>query len=149
MQNKPLSGHFKKAGVEPQKILTELRVEGDIADSLNVGDVLTVDQFKPLDTVTVTGLSKGRGFAGVMKRHGFAGKDAGHGVHEAYRHGGSIGCRTPKRTIKGMKMAGRMGGKRVTIKGLKIIFVDKKNNLLLIKGAVPGWKNGYVLIKKP
>ncbi|MBN1552437.1 50S ribosomal protein L3 [bacterium] len=144
--SKPLSGHFKKANVDTQKILKEIPVPED--STFKMGDILTVDQFKPADIVNVTGITKGRGFTGVMKRHGFAGKDTGHGSHEAYRHGGSIGCRTPKHTIKGMRMAGRMGTDRVTLRNLKIIMVDPENNLLLIKGSLPGWRGGYLLVKK-
>jgi large subunit ribosomal protein L3 len=144
--SRPMQGHFKAAGIEPTQILKEFRI--DESSELQVGDAITVEQFKTADVVSVTGLSKGRGFTGVMKRHNFAGKDAGHGSHEAYRHGGSIGCRTPKRTIKGMKMPGRMGVERVSVKNLKIIMVDPENNLLLIGGSVPGWNNGFVLVKK-
>ncbi len=143
---KPVAGHFKASGKEPTRVLRELRVD-DVSE-YSLGSEISVDAFSVDDTVTITGISKGRGFTGVMKRHGFAGKDRGHGAHEAYRHGGSIGCRTPKRTIKGMKMPGRMGTKRVTIKNIQVVFVDRENNLLLLKGAVPGWNGGYVWVKK-
>ncbi len=144
--NKPYSGHFKAARVKPTATLKELRVEN--IDEYEVGQSVKVDIFKPLDSVTVTGFSKGKGFAGVIKRHGMAGKHAGHGTHEAFRHGGSIGTRVPKRTIKGMKMPGRMGNKQFSVKNLQIMVVDKENNLLIVKGAVPGWKGGYLVIRK-
>ncbi len=146
IRNKPIAGHFKRAGVKPTKVLKEFRVSD--TTPYEVGQKLDIDFFKPTERVTITGISKGRGYAGVIKRHGFAGKDLGHGSHEAFRHGGSIGCRTPKHTIRGMKMAGRMGGQKFTIKNLKVVFVDKDNNLLLIKGSVPGWKGGYVFVRK-
>jgi large subunit ribosomal protein L3 len=144
---KPLIGHFKTSGLKPAVILKEIRV--DDVSAFKLGQNITVDQFKSAELVSVTGISKGRGFAGVIKRHGFPGKDAGHGTHEYFRHGGSIGCRTPKHVIKGMRMPGRMGAERVTLRNMKIVFVDRENHLLLIKGAVPGWNSGLVLIKKP
>jgi large subunit ribosomal protein L3 len=145
-EKKPVKGHFKTSGVHPQKILKEVRVED--TEKFKIGDAITVREFTPNDKITVIGLSKGRGFAGVMKRHNFKGKHSGHGAHEVYRHGGSIGCRTPKRTIKGMRMPGHMGTQRVTVPNLQIILVDKEQNLILIKGAVPGWNNGYLFIRK-
>ena len=144
--NKPYSGHFKAAGVDPSQVLMEFRIEN--ADDYEVGENISVDLFKTQENISVTGVSRGRGFTGVMKRHNFAGKDRGHGAHEAYRHGGSIGCRTPKRVDKGKKMPGRMGTQKCTVKNLMVMLVDKENNLILVKGAVPGWKNGLVAIKK-
>jgi len=143
---KPYTGHFKTSGSDPSKILMEFRI--DDVDSYELGQNISVDVFRAMENISVTGISKGRGFTGVMKRHGFAGKDRGHGTHEAYRHGGSIGCRTPKRTLKGTKMPGRMGTQKFTIKNLKVVLVDKENNLLLVKGSIPGWKNSYVAIRK-
>lgn len=143
---KPYSGHFSASGVAPTRMLKEFKVSN--IDEYDLGQEIKVDMFKASETITVTGVSKGRGFAGVMKRHGFAGKNRSHGTHEGFRHGGSIGCRVPKRTIKGMKMPGRMGNKQFTVKNLKIVLVDKKNNLLLVKGAVPGWKGGFVIVRK-
>jgi large subunit ribosomal protein L3 len=144
--NKPYSGHFKASQTEPTAILRELKVS-DI-ESYEIGQEIKVDIFKPSENVTVTGYSKGKGFTGVMARHGFAGKDSGHGSHEAFRHGGSIGTRVPKRTLIGKKMPGRMGNKRFTVKNLKIMLIDRQNNLLMIKGAVPGSKGGMVIIRK-
>ncbi|MEK7506636.1 MAG: 50S ribosomal protein L3, partial [Patescibacteria group bacterium] len=100
------------------------------------------------DEVKVTGLSKGKGFQGVVKRHGFAGMPASHGHHHVLRHGGSIGQRFPQHTLKGMRMAGRMGGERVTTRGLKVISVDKENNLLAVKGAVPGRRGTLLEVVK-
>jgi large subunit ribosomal protein L3 len=138
--------HFKNSKIKPSSILKEFRI--DEAGGYNVGENLTVEIFKSAETVKICGLSKGRGFAGVMKRHGFAGKDAGHGTHEYFRHGGSIGCRTPKHVVRGMKMPGRMGTDHVSVRNVEIIFVDKENNLLLLKGSIPGWNNGYVFVLK-
>ena len=145
-QNKPYSGHFKASKVEPTAALRELRL--DDIESFEIGQELRVDIFKASEKVSVTGYSIGKGFTGVMKRHGFAGKEASHGTHESVRHGGSIGARTPKRTMKGRKMPGRMGNQRFTVKNLKIMLVDKQNNLLMIKGAVPGAKGGLVIVRK-
>ena len=144
--NKPFIGRFQKNDLEPVKILKEFKIKD--SQEYKVGDKITVEEFKVSEKINVVGYSKGRGFSGVMKRHGFAGKDSGHGAHEAYRHGGSIGCRTPKHTIKGMKMPGRLGNTRFTVKNLKILMIDAENNLLLIKGAIPGWNGGYVFVTK-
>lgn len=145
-EKKPNQGHFQVSGVKPTALLKEFKVEN--IEEYELGQELSVEMFNPAESVVVTGVSKGRGFAGVMKRHGFSGKSKSHGTHEGYRHGGSIGCRVPKRTIKGMKMPGRMGNKRFTVKNLKIVLIDKQNNLLMVQGAVPGWKGGYVIVKK-
>lgn len=145
-RNKPYSGHFRASQSEPTAILREIKVS-DI-ESYEIGQEIKVDIFKPSENVTVTGYSKGRGFTGVMSRYGFAGKDSGHGTHEAFRHGGSIGTRVPKRTLKGRKMPGRMGNKRFTVKNLKIMLIDRENNLVMIKGSVPGSKGGMVMIRK-
>ncbi|MBN1356435.1 50S ribosomal protein L3 [bacterium] len=144
--SKPLKGHYQAAGIDPTRILKEVRIAED--SEYKVGDTITVERFKASDRVTVVGYTKGRGFAGVIKRHGFPGKDAGHGSHEYFRHGGSIGCRTPKHTIKGMRMPGRMGTNRVTTRNLRVIMIDPEKNLILIQGAVPGWNNGFVMVQK-
>lgn len=143
---KPVQGHFQASGSKPSRILREFRV--DDIEGYELGQEVKVDIFKPAESVNISGVSKGRGFTGVMKRHGFSGKNASHGVHEGYRHGGSIGCRVPKRTIKGMKMAGRMGDQRFTVRNMQIVMVDKHNHLLMVKGAVPGWKGGFVIVRK-
>src|SRR5688500_14951285 len=119
--NKPLAGHFRKAGVEPTRYLVEFELEGDY----NPGDTVTVDIFTHGQLVDVTGTSKGKGFAGAMKRHGFKGLGGGHGVHKVHRAPGSIGaCATPSRVFPGTRMAGRMGGDRVTIQSLELVGVD-------------------------
>jgi len=144
--NKPDRGRFKKADVQPLKILKEIRIEGLNVSEL--GEQITVDIFSPGETVDVTGTSKGKGFAGVVKRWHFKGYSATHGS-ERHRVGGSIGASSyPSRVIKGMKMPGRMGGERVTAQNLTVFKVDPSKNLLLIKGAIPGPKNGIVMVKK-
>jgi large subunit ribosomal protein L3 len=147
--NKPEAGHFKKADVTPTKVLKEIKVSPEDLESSDVGSIYSVDIFEPGDFVDITGTSKGKGFAGVMKRHGFHGAPASHGAHEAFRHGGSIGQNmTPGRVMKGMKMPGHMGSKKVTIQNLKIVDVRSDVNLLLIEGAIPGPTTGYVVIKQ-
>jgi large subunit ribosomal protein L3 len=142
--NKPLAGHFRKAGVEPTRHLVEFELEGEH----NPGDIVTVDIFTQGQLVDVTAKSKGKGFAGVMKRHGFAGLGAGHGVHKVHRAPGSIGgASTPGRVFPGMKMAGRMGNERVTIQSLELVGVDADRRLLLIKGAVPGPTGSLVIVR--
>jgi large subunit ribosomal protein L3 len=144
--NKPDGGHFGKAGVTPRRYLAELRTED--ASEYTVGQELKADVFEPGAVVDVTATSKGKGFAGVMKRHGFHGLRASHGVHRKHRSPGSIGgCATPGRVFKGLNMAGRMGSDRVTIQGLTVHSVDPERNLILIKGAVPGPKGALVLIR--
>lgn len=147
---KPLLGHFKKANTTPKKKLVEFRVKKEELDSYQLGQVITCDAiFKQGDFVDVTGISKGRGFAGVMKRHGFHGFDVAHGTHEYKRHGGSVGQHTqPGRTFPGLRMPGHYGNARVTVQNLRIAQINKENNLLLIKGAVPGAPGGYLIIKK-
>ncbi len=145
--NKPMKGHFTKAGIPPTRVLREVRVKGG-TESANVGDKVLVDQFNVNDVVEVIGTSKGRGFAGFVKRHGFAGGRATHGSM-FHRAPGSIGASAyPSRVIKGTRMAGHMGVERKTIKGLKIVRVNAAENLLMIKGAVPGPTGAIVLIKK-
>ena len=145
--NKPETGHFAKAGVTPRRHLAELRTD-DVA-SYEVGQELTAEQvFDAGAEVDVTGTSKGKGTAGVMKRHGFAGLGAGHGVHRKHRSPGSIGgCSTPGRVFRGLRMAGRMGNATVTTQNLTVHSVDAESGLLLIKGAVPGPKGGLVMVK--
>jgi len=144
--NQPTKGHFEKAGVTPRRYLAELRTS-DAAD-YEVGQEFTVETFESGQTVDVTGKTKGKGFAGVMKRHGFAGVSASHGAHRNHRKPGSIGgASTPGRVFKGVRMAGRMGGDKVTTQNLTVVSSDAERNLLLVKGAVPGPKGGLVLIR--
>ncbi len=143
---KPLAGHFAKAGVEPVRHLTEVRTSS--ADSYAAGQELDATQFEAGQSVDVSGNTKGKGFAGVMKRHGFAGDRASHGAHRNHRKPGSIGaCATPGRIFKGQRMAGRMGNVRRTVQNLTIQAVDTEKGLLLISGAIPGPKNGVVLVR--
>lgn len=146
---KPLAGHFKKADVSPKRFLREFRVDEKEAEEYETGQEIKVDRFKEGDYLDVTGTSKGKGFAGVMKRHRFHGAPGGHGTHDYKRHGGSIGSSSyPSRVFKGMKMAGRMGYDRVTVQNLKVMQVRPEQDCLLVQGAVPGAKNGLLLIKK-
>ncbi len=146
--NKPQVGHFSKAEVEAGEGLWELRLNDDEGADLETGAELTVDQFKAGQIVDVTGTSKGKGFAGVIKRHNFAMQDATHGNSLSHRAPGSIGqCQTPGRVFKGKKMAGHMGDVRVTTQNLEVVRVDKERNLLLIKGAVPGANGGQVTVR--
>ena len=142
--NKPLSGHFAKAGVAPTRHLVEFELEAEV----NAGDTVTVDQFAAGERVDVTGTSKGKGFAGPMKRHGFRGLGASHGAHKVHRAPGAIGaCATPSRVFPGTRMAGRMGGERVTVQSLELVGVDSERNLLLIRGAVPGSNGELVIVR--
>ncbi|SDN64363.1 LSU ribosomal protein L3P [Klenkia soli] len=144
--NKPEGGHFAKAGVTPRRHLVELRTKD--AGDYTVGQELTADVLADVATVDVIGKSKGKGTAGVMKRHGFKGLGAGHGVQRKHRSPGSIGgCATPGRVFKGMRMAGRMGAVTTTTLSLKIHKVDTEKGLVLIKGAVPGPKGGLLLVR--
>lgn len=143
---KPTAGHFAKADVTPRKHLVELRTSD--ASEYALGQELTADVFEAAEVVDVTGVSKGKGTAGVMKRHGFGGLRATHGVHRKHRSPGSIGgCATPGRVFKGMRMAGRMGGQRQTTQNLTIHAVDTQRGLLLVKGAVPGPRGGVVFVR--
>lgn len=145
--NKPMKGHFAKANIPPTKILREFRLE-DSNEQISVGDKVLVDQFAENDTIDVIGTSKGRGFAGFVKRHNFGGGRKSHGSM-FHRAPGSIGASAyPSRVIKGTRMAGHMGVERKTIKNLKIVKVNTEENLILVKGAVPGPTGAYVLIKK-
>jgi len=142
---KPQAGHFAKAGVTPRRYVVELRTTD--ASEYTPGQELTVEVFQPGQVIDVVGTSKGKGFAGVMKRHGFGGLRASHGVERKHRSPGSIGaCATPGRVFKGLRMAGRMGGQRVTAQNLTIHDVDAERGLLLVKGAVPGAAGGVVLV---
>lgn len=142
--NRPLAGHFAKAGVEPTRHLVEFPLAGTHAP----GDVVTVDAFRVGELVDVTGTSKGKGFTGAMKRHGFAGLGGGHGVHKVHRAPGSIGaCATPGRVFPGTRMAGRHGGVRVTVQSLEVVVVDPVRHLLLVRGAVPGANGRLVLVR--
>jgi large subunit ribosomal protein L3 len=143
---KPLTGHFARAGVTPRRHLVELRTAD--ASEYTLGQEITADVFTAGQKVDVTGTSKGKGMAGVMKRHGFKGLGAGHGTQRKHRSPGSIGgCSTPGRVFKGMRMAGRMGGERTTTQGLLVQAVDVERGLLLIKGAIPGSKGSVVLVR--
>ena len=143
---KPLQGHFEKVGVAPRRHLVEVRTSEH--DSYELGQELDATTFEAGEGVDVSGTTKGKGFAGVMKRHGFAGVSASHGAHRNHRKPGSIGaCATPGRIFKGLRMAGRMGGNRRTVQNLTIQAVDAEKGLLLISGAIPGPKNGVVLVR--
>ena len=141
----PMRGHFAKYGVEPRRHLREVRVEN--ASEYKPGDQQTVAAFADVKKVDVTGTSKGKGFQGVIKRHGFGGGPGGHGAH-FHRAPGSIGmCATPSRVLKGVRLPGHMGCDTVTVKNLEVIRVDEDLNLILVKGAVPGGKNGIVRVR--
>jgi large subunit ribosomal protein L3 len=143
---KPVAGHYAKAGVTPRRHLIELRI--DSVDGYEIGQELGADVFTDGASVDVTGTTKGKGTAGVMKRHGFAGVSSSHGSHRNHRKPGSIGgCSTPARVFKGMRMAGRMGVDRQTTQSLRVVKVDVERGLLLIEGAVPGPKGGLVLVR--
>ncbi|GGN26052.1 50S ribosomal protein L3 [Streptomyces sp. ID05-26A] len=144
--NKPVAGHFAKAGVTPRRHLAELRTAD--AGEYTVGQEITAEVFEAGAVVDITGTSKGKGTAGVMKRHNFKGLGSSHGTQRKHRSPGSIGgCATPGRVFKGLRMAGRMGHERVTTQNLKVHKIDAENGLLLIKGAVPGPKGGLVFVR--
>ena len=143
----PMAGHFKKAGVAPQRHLAEFKgFDGEY----NLGDTITVDLFSENDFVDIKGVSKGKGFQGVVKRHGFGGVgQSTHGQHNRLRAPGSIGaCSYPAKVFKGMRMAGQMGSERVKVKNLRVLKVEADKNLLVVKGCVPGAKNSYLIIEK-
>ena len=143
---KPEAGHFAKASVDPGRTLVELRI--DDTSEYSVGQELSADILEAGELVDVTAVSKGKGFAGGMKRHNFKGQGASHGNHKHHRAPGSVGaCATPSRVFKGTRMAGRMGGTRVTTLNLEIIEADPERQLVLVKGAVPGPRGGLVLIR--
>lgn len=146
--NEPVKGHFKKAGVSPTYLLKEFR---DYENSLDVGEILTVEQFTAGDRIKISGKSKGKGFQGVMKRHGFSGVGmATHGQSDRQRHPGSIGQSSyPSRVLKGTRMGGRTGGNKVSVRNLEVIQVVPEHNLIIVKGSVPGARNSYLeIIKK-
>ena len=144
--SKPEGGHYAKAGVSPRRHIVELRTTD--AGDYELGQEVTVEAFTVGQPIDVTGKTKGKGYAGVMKRHGFHGLRASHGVERKHRSPGSIGaCATPGRVFKGMKMAGRMGGKRFTVQNLVIQAVDTERNLILVRGAVPGPKGALILVR--
>lgn len=145
--NKPLAGHLAKAGIDRAKALVELRL--DDGDELpELGSSVNVDVFAKGDQIDVTGTSKGKGYAGVMKRHNFRGMGDGHGVKKKNRHPGSVGnASTPGRTFRGQRMAGRMGGARVTVQNLEVVDIDTEHQLILVKGAIPGPDGHTVLIR--
>jgi large subunit ribosomal protein L3 len=145
--NKPSTGHLKKAGVEGAKFIREFKLNGGNGD-LKPGDKVLVDQFKPKDMVDVVGISKGRGFAGVVKRHHFRGGEGSHGSM-FHRAPGSIGASSfPSRVVPGMRMGGHMGHAQVTVRNLEVIDVDTEDNVLAVKGAVPGPNGGYVVVRR-
>ena len=145
--NKPMKGHFDKADVAPKKALREFRFED--CDSYNVGDIIKADVFGAGDQVDVVGVSKGKGYAGVIKRWNHGRLKETHGTGPVARHAGSLGaCSSPSRVYKGMKGAGHLGAERVTVQNLKVVKVDAENNLILIKGAVPGPKKCLVTLKE-
>lgn len=144
--NKPLKGHFAKADVAPKKHLKEFKLQN--SEDMNVGDIIKVDVFSVGDYIDVTGTSKGKGFAGTVKRYNNAKLKETHGTGPVHRHAGSMGaCSDPSRIFKGKKMPGHMGAERVTIQNLEIVKIDAENNLIAIKGAIPGPKKGIVYIK--
>ena len=142
--NKPMKGHFDKANVAPKKILKEFRLEDDSA--LNVGDIIKADIFAAGEKVDVVGTSKGKGTAGVIKRWNFSRLKETHGTGPVARHAGSLGVIDPARIFKGKRMAGHLGSERVTIQNLDVVKVDAENNLIAIKGAIPGPKKGIVMV---
>ncbi|GAB1644955.1 50S ribosomal protein L3 [Krasilnikovia sp. MM14-A1259] len=144
--NKPEGGHYAKAGVSPRRHIVELRTVD--ATEYELGQEVTVEAFAPGTPIDVTGKTKGKGYAGVMKRHGFHGLKGSHGVERKHRSPGSIGaCATPARVFKGTRMAGRMGSRRFTVQNLTVQGVDTDNNLILVKGAVPGPKGALILVR--
>jgi large subunit ribosomal protein L3 len=144
--NKALDGHFKKAGTSAKRRVVEFI---GFEEEYKLGDEINVDHFEEGEFVDVSGTSKGKGFQGVVKRHGFAGSERTHGQQSMNRAPGSVGAASyPARVFKGMKMGGRMGGSRVTVQNLRVLKVVKDKNLLVVKGAVPGHKNSYVIIQK-
>ena len=144
----PERGHAKKAGAEPKRFIREIRQEDPI-EGIGQGQTLTVEVFNEIPAVDVTGTSKGRGFSGVMKRHGFGGLRATHGVKRMHRHPGSSGpSADPSRTRKGIRKPGQFGNERVTVRNLQVVKIDPAQNLLLVRGAVPGPNGGYLTIRQ-
>lgn len=142
--NKPMKGHFAKGDVAPKKVLREFRFEDTSA--MNVGDIIKVDIFAEGDAVDVRGTSKGKGYAGVIKRWNFSRLKESHGTGPVHRHGGSLGVIDPARVFKGKKMAGHLGNERVTVQNLSVVKVDAEKNIIAVKGAVPGPKGGIVVL---
>ena len=142
--NKPMKGHFAKGDVAPKKVLREFRFEDTSA--INVGDIIKADVFAEGDAVDVRGTSKGKGYAGVIKRWNFSRLKESHGTGPVHRHGGSLGVIDPARVFKGKKMAGHLGHERVTVQNLSVVKVDAEKNIIAVKGAVPGPKGGIVVL---
>ena len=142
--NKPMKGHFAKGDVAPKKVLREFRF--DDTSTMNVGDIIKADIFAEGDAVDVRGTSKGKGYAGVIKRWNFSRLKESHGTGPVHRHGGSLGVIDPARVFKGKKMAGHLGNERVTVQNLSVVKVDAENNIIAVKGAVPGPKGGIVVV---
>jgi len=142
--NGPMKGHFAKGDVAPKKVLREFRFD-DIS-AMNVGDIIKADVFAEGDAVDVRGTSKGKGYAGVIKRWNFSRLKESHGTGPVHRHGGSLGVIDPARVFKGKKMAGHLGNERVTVQNLSVVKVDAENNIIAVKGAVPGPKGGIVVV---
>ena len=142
--NKPMKGHFAKGDVAPKKVLREFRFE-DVS-AMNVGDIIKADIFAEGDSVDVRGTSKGKGYAGVVKRWNFGRLKESHGTGPVHRHGGSLGVIDPARVFKGKKMAGHLGNERVTVQNLSVVKVDAEKNIIAVKGAVPGPKGGIVVL---
>ena len=147
---RPENGAFAKTKIKPMRVLRELRLPADKVAEYEVGQQLAAkDIFTAGAPIDVQGTTKGKGFQGVIKRHGFSGTKASHGVHEYFRHGGSLGCRlTPGHVVKGKKMNGHMGTDTQTVQNLELVNIDDARGIVLIRGAVPGPKNGYVLVKQ-
>jgi large subunit ribosomal protein L3 len=149
LAKKPEIGVFKKAGLAPQRFVREVRVEAADLDKYEVGKQVALDQvFKPMSFIDVEGQSKGKGYQGVMKRHHMPGFRASHGTHEFFRHGGSVGCRlTPGKVHKGKRMSGHMGDNKRTVQNVVLLEINAEDNVLLVQGAIPGGKNGYVVVR--
>lgn len=144
---KPEVGHARKAKVEPKRFIREVAFEGE--EDLALGSTVTLNALDGVESVDVTGVSKGRGFQGVVKRHGFRGRPASHGSSKDHRRPGSIAASaTPSRVFKGKRMPGQMGNKRCTVRNLKVVELDPERNLLMVLGAVPGPNGGYVVVKR-
>jgi large subunit ribosomal protein L3 len=144
---RPETGHFAKAGVAPQKVLREFRVSEEVVGKYEVGQTIDLENLAIGDVVDISGNSIGKGFAGVFKRYGFHGGKASHGVHEVYRHGGSLGQNmTPGRVMKGKKMAGHQGNKKITIQNVEVVRIFPEDNIIFVKGPIPGAKNSYLTV---
>lgn len=150
LTKRPELGFFKKAGVKPMRCVSEFRLPPEEVEKYEVGQELKLPEvFEVGIPVDVTGVSKGKGNQGVIKRHGMHGTKNSHGVHEYFRHGGSIGCRlTPGRVFKGKRMAGQMGSERVTVQNLQVVQILAEDSVMLVRGSIPGAKQGYVAVRK-